>query len=411
MINLFLIDMTNARSTNGVDRYLSCLTNGLKCYPDIKVHWINLVYDRGLLFHRIGQTECCLKIVIPLPQQEQEIIDEPFWMEKYSSVVYDIVASLFKGKENILIHTHTLNLIDLADYIKKRIPEVKIITHIHCIPWKDLYNKYPARFNDLYEKYYLTDGACDYREFITGPGEKRSYDYADKIISGTYCAREFLSRVMGVPQDKVAVSPNGMDDYCSETTFEEIGDDPVELFFVGTINKSKGIFHILKALRRVQKAGFKVLLRIAGCGCPDDEKRISTEFGDVPVHLLGSVSFDVLMQYYSRCHIGIISSLQEQASYVGVEMSMFGMPIITTAVDGLDEMFDDDNAMKVRTVYSKIRGLNADVEQMSEMIIELITDREKRKRLAENSRRLYLSRLTANRMVRQVVDVYYEMME
>lgn len=409
MINLFLIDMTNARSINGVDRYISCLIDGLKQYPDISVHWISLVYDENLIFHRQEHFENYEKVTIPLPQQQKEIINEFFWINKYNTIVYDIIEPLFRNKKNILIHIHTLNLIDLADYIKSKLLDVKIITHIHCIPWKDLYDKFPLRFNRLYGRYYLSDEKCNYLDFITNQSEKRSYDHADKIISGTYCAKEFLRRVMNIPNNKVAVSPNGMNDKCSKLTFKEIGEGPIEFFFVGRINKSKGIFYILQSLRLVQKAGFDVLLHIAGRGLPEEEERISSEFSDVPTHLLGAVPFEKLSQYYSRCHIGLIASLHEQASYTGVEMSMFGMPIITTGVDGLDEMFDDEiNALKISTIYTRMRGLSVDVTQMSEKIIELIIKREKRKYLSENARKLYLTRLTATRMVREVVNVYYQ---
>jgi len=57
MINLFLMDMTNGASINGVDRYLECLTDGLKHYPDINVHWINLVKSDNALFIKTEKTE------------------------------------------------------------------------------------------------------------------------------------------------------------------------------------------------------------------------------------------------------------------------------------------------------------------------------------------------------------------
>lgn len=45
-------------------------------------------------------------------------------------------------------------------------------------------------------------------------------------------------------------------------------------------------------------------------------------------------------------------SLQEQHSYAAIEMAMFGMPMIITAVDGLDEMFVDEiSCLKVNTLF------------------------------------------------------------
>lgn len=90
------------------------------------------------------------------------------------------------------------------------------------------------------------------------------------------------------------------------------------------------------------------------------------------------------------CDAGIIASLQEQCSYVAIEMSMFGMPLITTAVDGLDEMFiDEESALKVSTRFSNVYGLSADTDDMANKMKRLIDDKELRYRLSNNIRKLY----------------------
>lgn len=43
-----------------------------------------------------------------------------------------------------ILHIHTLNLIDLARFIKQRRKAIKIITHLHCISWKNLYGIAPG---------------------------------------------------------------------------------------------------------------------------------------------------------------------------------------------------------------------------------------------------------------------------
>ena len=407
-INLFLMDITHSGATNGVDRYLMCLIDGLKRYPQIKVHWISLLSDDTMLFHRTEQKGHYLKTTIPMPQTPNEIIREFFWTDKFNGAVFDIISHLFENRDNIIIHTNTLNLIDLAVYIKKMY-KVKIITHIHCIAWKNLYDRSQWKFNILYKRYYLSANICKPEDFITNKSEKRAYECADKIISGTHCAKEFLKRVISIPPEKVAVSPNGMDDQCEQVTFKEIGNSPIEFLFVGTINRSKGIFHILEALRFVRDEGYEILLHVIGKGSWKEGEKIFDKYNDIPMNFSGSVPFATLKEYYEKCHIGLIASLHEQASYVGVEMSMFGMPVVTTAVDGLDEMFEDEvNALKVSTTFSRTRGLNVNTRLMADKILELIRDREKRKRIAEGSRQLYLSRLTASRMVKQVVEVYRE---
>jgi len=125
--------------------------------------------------------------------------------------------------------------------------------------------------------------------------------------------------------------------------------------------------------------------------------------------MVGCISFHELIKYYRRCDAGIIASLQEQSSYVAIEMAMFGLPIITTAVDGLDEMFTDNvNALKVNTRFSLFFGLTADVDTIADKIIILIENRQLRLLLGKNVRYLYESDFTLKRMIQQTVAVYHE---
>ena len=91
-------------------------------------------------------------------------------------------------------------------------------------------------------------------------------------------------------------------------------------------------------------------------------------------------------------------------------MAMFGLPVITTAVDGLDEIFTDKvNALKVNTLFSKTHGLTVDTEQLAKKIILLIENKKVRKQLSRNIRRLYETELTLQRMMNQTEEVYKNM--
>ena len=102
MINLYLIDMSNAQNTSGVDRYINTLIKGLENYTDIQVHWIQLLHDDSRLLHSEEQKKHYVKFTIPMPQQSNEIISERFWMRKYNKHVYQLTRHLFEGKKNVL---------------------------------------------------------------------------------------------------------------------------------------------------------------------------------------------------------------------------------------------------------------------------------------------------------------------
>ncbi|MCC8146061.1 MAG: glycosyltransferase, partial [Bacteroidales bacterium] len=177
--------------------------------------------------------------------------------------------------------------------------------------------------------------------------------------------------------------------------------------YVGVLSESKGILYILQSLRKVREKGYKVTLYIAGGYSSSVKSFIEKNFKDLSLEILGRISFEELQHYYKESDIGIIASLQEQCSYVAIEMAMFGLPIVTTAVDGLDEMFTDGvNALKVNTRFSKVFGLSVDTDSLAEKIITLIENGELRQRLSANVRQLYKERFNLETMMQQTLAVY-----
>lgn len=410
-INLYLIDMSHASNTSGVDRHVSTLISGLKDYSEIKLHWIHLRNDMNMLFPKEEKIGHYVKYSIPMPQQYNTIIAERFWIRQYNEQVYRLTKHFFEGKEHCIIHLHTLNLIDLAVYIREQIG-CKIITHLHCIPWKGLYNSDKKRFNKLYELTFENKRQVKKPNpniYVTNNCELQSYSAPDALICGTYCGIDFLNECIGDVTSNTFVIPNGGIDIRDDLfrRYEKSVDENFNFLFVATVNESKGIFYILEALQLVQEKGYKVSLVIAGKYPPGFKTRIEQEYPTLHTTILGLVGVKELKKLYATNDIGLIGSLQEQASYTGVEMSMFAMPIVTTNVDGLDEMFTDGvNALKVETKFSSVFGLSVDVEMMANQIIRLMEASELRKRIGLNARKLYEEKLTATLMVKRTVEVY-----
>lgn len=410
-INLYIIDMSHSTNTSGVDRYVKTLIGGLKLYPNVKVHWIHLRHEISLLFPKEEVIEHYTKYTIPLPQEYNNIIAERFWIRKYNEQVFRLTQHLFEGKENGIIHLHTLNLIDLALLIKEK-TNFKIITHLHCIPWKGLYDSDRNRFNHLYKLTYTNERRNTEKTpdlYLTNNCELQSYTEPDALICVTNCAVDFLEDCIGAFCSKTKVIPNGIGNFndLEKRHRYKSKNDTFECLYVGAVTESKGVLYILKSLRLVQKQGYKVALTIAGNYTSEIYRKITTDFSDLEINLLGRISFDKLKEYYANSDIGIMASLQEQASYVAIEMAMFGLPIVTTAVDGLDEIFTDEvNALKVDTIFSPVFGLSVDTKMMANQIIRLIENNELRGKLSKNIRTLYEKELNLELMIKRTIDVY-----
>jgi hypothetical protein len=120
-INLYVINIVFASNVSGVNRYISNLLEGLKHYSFIQVYQIQLIQSSTVLFYHEGKKENYTDIIIPFPQNCNEIIRERYWLNKYNEYVFSLIQHLFENKSNCIIHIHTLNLIALASYIKKKV--------------------------------------------------------------------------------------------------------------------------------------------------------------------------------------------------------------------------------------------------------------------------------------------------
>lgn len=401
---LVLLDVTQRQSVSGVDRYLEMLTLALKAR--VSIVWISLVYQSPSLGAQITLGERMTHIFVPFPEDLRVVVDTPCWMEKYNVEVMKLVQPHLDYSRSAIIHLHTLNLIGLALLLKGELPNSKIITHLHCIPWKGYINNNISQFSRLYHSYYLEQAqAVD--PFMTHRPEIDAYSKADHIICLTECAREFVSRMHPSSVDRINIVPNGLSDWAQGFARAYGEREQLRLIFVGTLSKGKGLDYILEAMRIAQESGARLAIDVAGT-CNDGlRKEIHRRYPKLSISLHGSVERDELITLYRRADIGVIASLQEQCSYVAIEMCMMGLPIITTAVDGLDEMFEDEvNSLKVPVFYSRTRGLSVNTDYYAKCIARLATDSTLRERLGTSARKLYLERYTADIMEERTVGIY-----
>lgn len=409
-INLFLTDINVSGNTSGVDRYLTVLIDGLKHYPYINICRINFRHDPERLLYGETVKEGYREVVIPMPVSPNEMISKEFWTDRYNGVAYHIIRHLFEGIDNMVFHLNTLNLMDFALTVKKHHPACKIVTHLHCIPWKGFFNTNISRFNSLYQKVYLDNVKPKTGELLSNHCELRSYQEADRIICVTQCAKEFLTQLMDISAKKIHVIINGISDKTDSGVSVERKNETFRFLYVGAITPSKGLTYILEAMRKIQQQGYDASLIVVGSGSKLYLERIKASYSDVPVQFTGRIPFEELKGYYQTCDAGIIASLQEQCSYVAIEMAMFGLPIITTAVDGLDEMFSNEkNALKVPTKFSKVYGLSVDTDNMVTRMKKLMDEKDFRKELGFHARQLYEEQFGSKTMIEKTVEIYHEL--
>ena len=186
----------------------------------------------------------------------------------------------------------------------------------------------------------------------------------------------------------------------------------LRFFSLDGLVKKKVFFNLLNALQKVYLRGRKVKLELAGDCSFSINNRIYLKYKELDVDFLGNISYKKLSILYSSCSLGIVPSLHEQCSYVAIEMSMFGMPMIVSDVDALSEMFEDEvNALKIPLVFDEDFGLELDEEKLTDAIIRLIDDKVLRQKLSENAIKNYREKFTLDNMIENTINVYEQLIQ
>lgn len=399
--SIILMEMSVSGIANGVTRCIEVIVSEVARLSLYHIVWFRLIqgqteevsfrYHEGYKIISMGFSR--FSRVLGGSQSEQKT----FLSKVYNQIKPEL-------GDNPILHLHTLNLIGLALYIKQ-MQGAKIITHLHCIPWKGLYNRDLKLFNHLYNEYEVCPNKGQ-SSLCISRHEYECFTKSDCVICVTECGKKHVEHSCPKHMGRLLVIPNGLMDITPDSLIvkKEV-HNPVKLLFVGNPNPSKGLEDILNVLEIVMFHA-DVTLTVAGNFTPAKQKEIHHRHPFIDIRFVGHIPLYMLRAYYEESDIGLIASLQEQCSYAAIEMMMFGLPIVTTDIDGLHELFTEDCALKIPVAFNKQTGLRSDEIKMAEAILRIIADNSLRFRLSANVRRRYLHHYTASNMIKSIKEIY-----
>ncbi len=406
--NLIIAEILCEGITNGVSRYVEMLLDGLP------VDWFNIIYLKLVYFRRIALPkriihENYVELVVPLPITANDIIDNDYWYSEYNKLVEHLIEPFLV--DDFIFHIQTMNLISLAVWLRQKY-HCKIVSHIHCIPWKYKYSSDQQLFNQIYYK--LNVEACAENDYLSHFVTKNEYNIvkeSDAIICVTSSTKIYYEKYIQAKGDKFFCICNGIRDELRDLSSVEIQslheeDGPLRLLYVGNVTRNKGFHFVLKALRKVDVAGYGFILFVAGTVEKEMQELIDCEYSDLDIRLLGHITYLDLQKYYLSSHIGLISSLFEQCSYVALEMLMYGLPVVYSDIEGFDDVFDRSDDMYVKVNFSIHSSLNLDVNEFASKIIRLMRSSDLRKKISINERNNFIKKFRQEYMIQKTIDVY-----
>lgn len=406
---LIIAEMLCENITNGVSRFSEMLYGGMP--EDLyRIIYIKFLFSRRIILPKYITQKKNLEIIVPLPISSEDIIENDYWFSEYNKLVEHIVAPYLD--DDSIFHIQTMNLISLAVLLRQKY-NCKIVSHIHCIPWKYKYSSDQLFFNQIY---YWLNVAENINEtylarFVTS-NERNIIKESDAIICVTKSSKDYYKKYLHTTPEKIFCIYNGIrDELCDSSLKERFSvriekNTPFQLLYVGSVTENKGFPFVLKALRKVSDMGYDYVLLVAGSVDDKMKKLIEQEYNKLNIKLLGHVDYSRLQKLYKSADIGVISSLFEQCSYVALEMMMYGLPVVYSGIEELREVFGYNDNMDVPIKFTIHSSLSLDVNLFANKIMKLMDSQDLRREVALNERKRFMESFTQEQMIQEAINVY-----
>ncbi|HEX2072059.1 MAG TPA: glycosyltransferase family 4 protein [Thermoleophilaceae bacterium] len=232
---------------------------------------------------------------------------------------------------------------------------------------------------------------------------------AERVIACSAYMREHVSDVYDLPEERIAVIPNGIDpadlvpvDDLDTLRSRFAAPDERLVLLVGRLVYEKGFQLALEALPGLIERVGNVRFIVAGSGTAEQELRAqATRLGlDEHGAFLGWIGDDVLHSLYRISDLTVVPSIYEPFGLVALEAMASGCPCLVADTGGLREVVPNDDV--------GLRFHSRDPDSLGQMAERLLTDDQLRDRLVAEASEHVLTFDWAD-VARQTAEVYREL--
>lgn len=258
---------------------------------------------------------------------------------------------------------------ELSNYIKQIYSKSKLVHVVHDFMWATYVNGNVNRFKEI-----VCGQKTTYLNSIFQDGIG-TFQLDDAIVCLSEDTYDLLHEFYQIPCEKIHLIKNGAKDSAHEykrNTLQRdefgISHDSFVFIFVGRLTQQKGFTLLLDAMRHMDDSlNYNVLC--IGSIYKDYLNQLCPFLNHGKIRLMGTMEKEYLYKLYAMADCGLILSQYEQCSYVGIEMKMFGLPIIATQNYGLRNMFNTENSLTVTNDSVSIAEVMTYVIQYPKLIV------------------------------------------
>lgn len=272
---------------------------------------------------------------------------------------YPILLSFFRlyiedNQDTVFMVNHTPCLAFLRE-LRKIYTLSKVVFVAHGMRWCSLLLGDKEKCKEIYTH----KGSWEKAVYEAMIEEECTYRVADKVVVLSTATQTFIQEVLKIPADRLFYAPNGLKDSFVSIDGERqkalraymgVGRCEKIVLCVSRVVESKGCFRLIRSFRKVVEAYPECRLVMVGV-LPDAARTLqyTSDFA-CKITFTGQIPPEQVKNWYQIADLGILPSYSEQCSYAGIEMMMYGLPVVASDGFGVTDMF--------------CRGVNAEIAEI-----------------------------------------------
>lgn len=173
---------------------------------------------------------------------------------------------------------------------------------------------------------------------------------------------------------------------------------PAKILFVGRLDEQKDPITLLQAAKKVIKTAPQTLFTLVGDGSKYDECKLFIGQNNLENNVfLEGWKTDVL-KYYPTHDIFCSSSIYEAFGLIFLEAGYYGLPVVTTNVEGISEVVINE--------HTGLLSAPKDADKLAENILKLLKNNKLRKDYGENAKKWVTTQFAIDKMVKEYAKMY-----
>lgn len=323
-------------------------------------------------------------------------------MEAYCRLASYLLIQSIPKSEKMVFHFNFIHHEPLMHHLREHYSGCRIIFTVHYLGWCFNLNGNYLRFKRIINSRNLKNQKTD-DVLLSFNKEKIAFNSSDEVVVLSEKTRTVLINDYKVPHDKVHLIRNGLSRKVANTSISKLRatTDEQRILFVGRLDEQKGLKMVLKAFHIVADKQPSAKLYIIGNGDFNSFLPLCEEFRN-RIIFTGKLSCHALNKIYDTATLGLLPSYHEQCSYTVIEMMKYGIPLITS--DRMENLMDNSECVVSIPYVDKINTEKVSM-QLSEKILAILTDKDKRQELSDMAKKVFENFYTRHQMIAALNDM------